>query len=133
MDPDLSKTLVKYERQYYQQTGSYREIIYTYGFEKFCVIEIKFKEGKQTKGKREREIETLKHRLKSLKKEWRKEQDQLKKTGLQTLRDDVRKDLSMLRKADMIRRQKRDKARKCSAFYSDKFTKSCLKSRRVES
>ena len=42
------------------------EVISAYGCEKFGAIEIKSKEQKQMKGRREMEIETLKHRLKLL-------------------------------------------------------------------
>ena len=64
VDADLSKTLESSMKgSITSKLEVTREIIYAYGCEKFGVIEIKSKEGKQTKGRRDWEIETLKHGL----------------------------------------------------------------------
>ena len=58
----------------------------------------------------------------------------MKKIGLQTLREDLGKCLSILSKADRKKRQRKDKDRKCSALYSEpyKFTKMLFEERKNE-
>ena len=99
-------------------------MIYAHICEKFGITEIKHTEGKKIKRRGKTEIETFKHRLTLLKREWGREPDQLKNIGFQTSRDEFRKCLSIFRKAGRKGRQRSDKASKCSAFHSDpyKFT-----------
>ena len=108
VNEDLSKTLESHMKgSITSKLVVIAEIVYGYGCKKLGVIEIKSKEGNQTKGGREREIEILKHRLKLVRKEWGKDQDQLKNIGLQILKMSCGSTCLFLRKADRMRRQRR--------------------------
>jgi hypothetical protein len=114
-------------------------LVYSVGKERFGLEQRRrtAPSGAPTLNRRQREIQTIRRELRSLRKQYRKATDE-EKAGLHQLRHIQRERLKTLRNAENINKKRKEKARKRAAFFANpyKFTKSLLeeeKSGKLES
>ncbi|KAK0145224.1 hypothetical protein N1851_015879 [Merluccius polli] len=97
------------------------DIIYSYGKERFGIIEKRAKRQQEVvKSRRQKEIDKLIKERRQLKKQWRKA-TVVEKEGIYCLQAEVRGRLVMLRRAENIRKNRKRKSRARLAFYKDPF------------
>ncbi|XP_052236077.1 uncharacterized protein LOC127847893 [Dreissena polymorpha] len=95
-------------------------LIYAVGKERFGVTPSERKQTTVAKNRRQIEIEKLRKDLRNLGNQYR-QASELEKIGLQELRDHTRRRLQDLRKAERIRKARREKARQRSRFLSNPY------------
>ena len=100
------------------------DMIYNLGESRCGILEKKKKQALKEPSRRQREIKRLRQELRSLRKRWKKA-DVDEKEGLAELRDQVRKKLGFLRRAEYQRRKKKEKERQRKPFFKNpyQFTK----------
>ncbi|KAK0138756.1 LINE-1 retrotransposable element ORF2 protein [Merluccius polli] len=95
------------------------DILYEECRGRFGVVPGKQSAGPKRKGRREREIEQLVMRRRQLRKQWRKASNEEKK-GLKPLWEEAKKTLASLRRAERIRKRRRQKEER-SCFFKNPF------------
>ncbi|KAK7886737.1 hypothetical protein WMY93_026358 [Mugilogobius chulae] len=97
------------------------EIIYKYGAEHFgTAYKIRNPSTTQTKSRRQQEIEQLVKARRQLKKQWRKASEE-EKDGINVLQAEIKNRLSILRRAEHLRRKRRKKEQVRTRFFNDPF------------
>ena len=103
-------------------------ITYTVAKERFGLMDQRIKKAATpSPNRRERQIKAIRNNLRSLKKQYRSATE-FQRLGLQQVRDMERERLMNLRKAESLRRKRKDNARTRAAFTANpfKFTKGLL-------
>ena len=101
---------------------SLTNIVYNIGKERFGVEEEKSKKAgeHQTPNRRERRIRECRQELKNLNKQFQKE-NEMEKAGIAILTDDIRLELSKLRRAERLRQKRKHKEKNRAQFIKDPF------------
>ena len=128
LDYDLS-TIVEITLQgnLERKMESYSTIIYNMCKERFGVRKKEAQKTQKTDNRREKQIKTWRKEVKDLTKRFRTAHEE-EKAGLADLTSEIREKIRRARRAEQIRKQKKQRGRKRSQFIQDpfKFTKTLL-------